>query len=55
MISFFLPLNFQYSFYQDDKLTWKEELIHGEWIPGSTAGGCGQPNKGLVIDFSINN
>ncbi|CAF4094380.1 unnamed protein product, partial [Rotaria sordida] len=29
----------------DDKLTWKEEMFHGEWIPGSTAGGCGQPNK----------
>jgi len=28
-------------------LTWKEELLHGEWIPGSTAGGSGQPNKGV--------
>jgi len=25
---------------------WKEESFHGEWIPGVTAGGSGQPNKG---------
>ncbi|CAF3407564.1 unnamed protein product [Rotaria socialis] len=31
--------------FRDDKLTWKEEMFHGEWVPGSTAGGCGQPNK----------
>jgi len=30
-------------------LTWKEELLHGEWIPGSTAGGSGQPNKGYIV------
>lgn len=34
--------------FRDDKLTWKEELFHGEWIPGSTAGGAGQANKGLT-------
>lgn len=34
--------------FRDDKLTWKEELFHGEWVPGSTAGGAGQPNKGLT-------
>ncbi|CAF1216362.1 unnamed protein product [Adineta steineri] len=31
--------------FRDDKLTWQEELLHGEWVPGSTAGGAGQPNK----------
>ena len=33
---------------QDDQLTWKEETFHGEWAPGSTAGGSGQPNKGFA-------
>ncbi|CAF3599350.1 unnamed protein product [Rotaria sp. Silwood1] len=31
--------------FRDDKLTWKEEILHGEWVPGSTAGGAGQPLK----------
>jgi len=31
--------------FRDDQLTWKEESFHGEWAPGSTAGGSGQPNK----------
>lgn len=31
--------------FRDDKLTWKEESFHGEWMPGLNAGGSGQPNK----------
>ena len=39
--------------FQDDQLTWKEETFHGEWTPGSTAGGSGQPNKGLSFDSIV--
>lgn len=31
---------------------WKEESFHGEWVPGVTAGGSGQPNKGDLCLFS---